>query len=116
LFPQLEKVASAHRKKRGLKSYALHWDNARPHQSAITREEVEKRFKMLLPHPAYSLELAPSDFFLFGYLKDKLRGKKICDGNGLLKELELSFKTIKRETKVKVFEEWLRRLEEASKK
>jgi hypothetical protein len=27
-----------------------------------------------VPHPAYSPDLAPSDFFLFGYLKSKLQG------------------------------------------
>jgi hypothetical protein len=40
LFPQLEQVALSHRPKNGLKSFALHWDNARPHQSIITRDEA----------------------------------------------------------------------------
>jgi histone-lysine N-methyltransferase SETMAR len=72
----VKKVALKRRPKCGLKSFALHWDNASPHQSDITTEEINKEFMMLLPHPAYSPHLAPSDFFLFGYLKDKLRGKK----------------------------------------
>jgi len=29
-----------------------------------------------LPHPAYSPDLAPSDFHLFGLLKDALEGKR----------------------------------------
>ncbi len=28
----------------------------------------------LLPHPAYSPDLAPSDFFLFAWIKKELRG------------------------------------------
>ena len=27
------------------------------------------------PHPPYSPDLAPSDFFLFGYVKEKLGGQ-----------------------------------------
>jgi hypothetical protein len=110
LFPGLEEVALKHRPKRGLKSYSLHWDNARPHKSVMTKDEAERRFSKLLPHPAYSPELAPSDFFLFGYLKDKLRGKQIFDRDGLEIEIELAFKTIKKETKKQVFDEWLKRL------
>ena len=33
----------------------------------------------MLPHPPYSTDLAPSDFFLFGPLKDFLRGQKFKD-------------------------------------
>ena len=33
----------------------------------------------VLPHPPYSPDLAPSDFFLFGPLKDFLRGQKFDD-------------------------------------
>ena len=41
----------------------LHFDNARPH--AAEHEVDEMGFKKL-PHPPYSPDLAPSDFFLFG--------------------------------------------------
>jgi histone-lysine N-methyltransferase SETMAR len=113
IFPLLENVAFKHRPTRGLKSYSLHWDNARPHQSIFTTDEVNKRFKMLLPHPAYSPELAPSDFFLNGYLKYLLMEKKIENKNHLFEELEKAFKSITRETKMNVFNAWLRKLEEA---
>ncbi|UYV68183.1 hypothetical protein LAZ67_5003286 [Cordylochernes scorpioides] len=32
----------------------------------------------VLEHPAYSPDLAPSDYFLFGLLKKELKGKKWC--------------------------------------
>ena len=112
LFPELEEVAKSKRPRNGLKSFSLHWDNGKPHQSILTRTDVERRFKQLLVHPPYCPHLAPSDFFLFGYLKDQLRGKQIEDKQGLKTEIEMAFKTIKKETKVKVFEEWKKRLGE----
>jgi hypothetical protein len=52
----------------------LQHDNARPHTSVRTREHITKMGWTVLPHPSYSPDLAPSDFHLFGSLKDALRG------------------------------------------
>jgi len=30
----------------------------------------------VLPHPSYSPDLAPSDYHLFGFVKDQLRGQR----------------------------------------
>ena len=55
-------------------------DNARPHTSRHTTEEIVKigwdvkiRWEVLL-HPPYSPDLAPSDFHLLGPLKEPHRG------------------------------------------
>ena len=37
-------------------------------------DAVERNGYELIPHPAYSLDLAPSDFFLFLNLKKDIRG------------------------------------------
>lgn len=56
-------------------------DNARPHTAQKTQETIDKLHWELLPHPPYSPDLAPSDFHLFGPLKDYLRGQKFIDNN-----------------------------------
>lgn len=50
-------------------------DNARPHVSHETMEFFAGKPVKLLPHPPYSPDLAPSDYFLFAHLKKHLRGK-----------------------------------------
>lgn len=50
-------------------------DNARPHTSLRTSEHIAKQGWTVLPHPPYSPDLAPSDFHLFGALKDGIRGR-----------------------------------------
>ena len=47
----------------------LHHDNARPHTSRKTQYALEQLEFPTLPHPPYSPDLAPSDFFLFPPLK-----------------------------------------------
>ena len=64
-------------KRRGLLSRGvilLH-DNARPHSAARTIEALQQMKFEVMEHPPYSPDLAPSDFHLFGPLKEELRGR-----------------------------------------
>jgi hypothetical protein len=54
-------------------------NNTRPHNAALTLETVRKLKWDVLPHLPYSPDLAPSDYHLFGPLKDILGGKKFRD-------------------------------------
>jgi histone-lysine N-methyltransferase SETMAR len=65
-------------KRRGLLSSGvllLH-DNARPHTAIHTLQTLVKLGFTVLEHPAYSPDLAPSDYHLFGPLKEALRGRR----------------------------------------
>jgi histone-lysine N-methyltransferase SETMAR len=57
----------------------LHHDNARLHAAQITQERIQDLQWELLEHPPYSLNLAPSNFHLFGLLKNHLGGKHFAD-------------------------------------
>ena len=59
-------------------------DNARPHTSLPTQEAIAKFGWTVLPHPPYSPDLAPSDFHLFGPLKDGLRGTRFEDDESVI--------------------------------
>jgi histone-lysine N-methyltransferase SETMAR len=50
----------------------LHDDNARPHTARATQERIQELEWDLLELPPYSPDLAPSDFYLFGPLKNHL--------------------------------------------
>jgi histone-lysine N-methyltransferase SETMAR len=74
----------------------LKLDNAHPHTSLRTREHITKMGWTVLPHPPYSPNLAPSDFHLFGSLKDALRGTHFEDDNS---EIEAVRKWLRRQDK-----------------
>ncbi|GFO10054.1 transposase [Plakobranchus ocellatus] len=52
----------------------LQHDNPRPHTSRQTQEALRQLELTTLPHPAYSSDLAPSDYYLFRQLKKYLKG------------------------------------------
>ena len=51
--------------------------NARPHTSRQTQDALAQLKLPALPHPAYSPDLAPSDYFLFLQLKKQYEGKSL---------------------------------------
>ena len=68
-------------KRRGLlsmKVLMLH-DNARPHMASHTVETSNHLGFEVLEHPAYSPDLTPSDYYLFGPLKNALQGRFFTD-------------------------------------
>ena len=56
------------------KGVLLQQDNARVHTCKAAMDTVERNGYELIPHPASSPDLAPSDFFLFPNLKKDIRG------------------------------------------
>ena len=60
-------------------SWILHHDNAPAHTALSVREFLATKQITVLEHPAYSLDLAPSDFFLFPEMKEILKGRHFDD-------------------------------------
>jgi len=54
--------------------WVLHHDNGPAHAVLSIREFLGKKNIPVLPHPPYSPNLAPCDFYLFPKLKSKLKG------------------------------------------
>jgi histone-lysine N-methyltransferase SETMAR len=72
----LRKLAVAIQRKRpNLQNNSASWQRSTTHSASTSRGDCSKGVDCL-PHPPYSPDLAPSDFFLFGPLKDFLRGQK----------------------------------------
>ncbi len=57
-------------------NFWLHHDNASSHTCVETLAFFGTHHLLLLPHPPYSPDLAPNNFFLYPTLKRQLRGKK----------------------------------------
>ncbi|UYV60704.1 hypothetical protein LAZ67_1001972 [Cordylochernes scorpioides] len=94
-------------------------DNARPHTSCKTVSTIIKLGFEVLEHPAYSPDLAPSDYFLFGLLKMELKGKRFDSDEDVQKVMQDFFHTLPKsaykEGNYKLPERWRRCIESQGK-
>ena len=74
LLDQLRTAIREKRRGKLSKGVLLQQDNARVYICKVAMDAVERNGYELIPHPAYSPDLASSDFFLFPKMKKDIRG------------------------------------------
>ena len=62
--------------------------NRTTRESTLAMDAVERNGYELIPHPAYSPDLAPSDFFLFPNLKKDIRGLRFRSDEEVMMAVE----------------------------
>ena len=88
----------------------IHLDNSPVHNSNPTMSAIEKFGFTRLPHPPYSPDLAPSDFSLFGYLKNQLSLKNCTDISELQSTVREFLDNLPTNWFELVWDEWDKRL------
>ncbi|GFS01893.1 transposase [Elysia marginata] len=85
-------------------------DNAGPYKARATTQSLRELGIQVLPHPAYSPDLAPCDFWLFAILKDRLAGRRFDRIQDLAKAVNSELRTIPEEDYQGVLRKWQIRL------
>jgi hypothetical protein len=88
----------------------VHADNARPRNAKVSTDFIALNRMKQATHPPHSPDLAPSDFFLFGYVKRKLMGYHAESPSELLIGIRVLLSEIPRQTLSAIFLEWMERL------
>ncbi|GFU16048.1 histone-lysine N-methyltransferase SETMAR [Trichonephila clavipes] len=92
---QLDKLNDALQQKRSelinRKGVVFHQDNARPHTSLITHQKLLHLEWDTMPHPPYSPDLVPSDYYLFRSHQNFLDGKTFTSNEEVKNHLDQFF-------------------------
>jgi len=83
----------------------LHHDNATAHTALSEQQFLAKNNMTVIPHPPYSPDLAPCDFFLFPHMKCQMKGKCFADVSEVEKKM-LEVLNISTEEFQKCFQQW----------
>lgn len=70
-----------------------HQDNARPHTALITTQKFKSLGYKMVPHPPYSPDIAPSDYYLFRSLQNDLNGRSFKTYNDVKTYIEEFFQS-----------------------
>jgi histone-lysine N-methyltransferase SETMAR len=88
----------------------LHWDNAPVHTAATVTDFLAAKGVKTVPHPPYSPDLAPADFFLFLKVKAELAGQTLTQET-FKKSWEGVVRSIAKEDFAAAFRRWMERCE-----
>jgi hypothetical protein len=88
----------------------VHAENAGPDVAECVTEYMDYSSLKRASHTLYSPDLAPSDFYLFGYAKHQLQGHELTEGAELISAISDNMNQIPIDTLVDVFDDWTRRL------
>jgi hypothetical protein len=87
-------------------------DNPSIHKSKSVVDGLSILGIQRAPHPQYSRDLDSSDSLLFGHVKEQMGGRGFGSPEDVLEWTREVFQRIRRDTIERVFEEWIRRVQE----
>jgi len=90
-------------------TWLLHRDNAPAHTALLIRRFLTDNNMTVVPHPPYSPDLEPSDFFLFPELKMKLKGRRFQTLEEIQAESHAILNTLRENDFQECFKNWQRR-------
>lgn len=93
----------------GCKNLKFHHDNARPHVHSSVKTYLKEQNFIIMEHPPYSPDLAPSDFWLFDYIKKRLTTQP--NAESLFKQISEIVNSIPKDEYNKTFIKWKERME-----
>ncbi|PNF18540.1 hypothetical protein B7P43_G08515 [Cryptotermes secundus] len=104
----MEDMRIKHPEKWCTNDWVLH-DNARLHTAYIVQEFLAKNKMAVVPHPLYSPDLAPCNFFLFPKMKIKLKGRRFDTVEEIQAEMQTVLNTLTKKDFQDAFEKWQKR-------
>jgi histone-lysine N-methyltransferase SETMAR len=85
-------------------------DNSKCHNAKKTTDKTQKIHIARAPHPPYSPDLSPGDFWFFGMVKQKTKDHEFCSAQEIVRSLPDAWGDLTCEDIQRVFLEWMDRL------
>jgi hypothetical protein len=86
--------------------WLLHHENAPAHSALSVQRFLAAENMTVVPHPPYSPDLAPCDFFLFPRMKSKLKGRRFQDVTEIQEQSLTVLHAIPKSQFQRCFQQW----------
>ena len=111
ILSQIVESEPFQRSQRQKQKFIVHMDNAPVHTAATVKRMMRENHLHSAPHPPYSPDLAPSDFYLFGALKSRIKGLEFADSDEIKEWILEQMQMTSKEEYGRVFHLWKKRLQ-----
>jgi len=92
-------------------TWMLHHDSAPAHAALLIRSYVAKHQTSVVPHPPYSQDFAPAEFFLFPKLKATLKERRLKTIEEIQENAITELRAITESAFQEAFQQWKKRWE-----
>jgi histone-lysine N-methyltransferase SETMAR len=110
ILPLLSRQKSLNRRQKPPLDFIVHMDNSMCHNGREITAKMESEKIERAPHPAYSPDVSPCDFWLFGFMKEKLKEQKLSTPQKIIEAITVIWDAITFEELQSVFFEWQQRV------
>jgi hypothetical protein len=110
VVPDLVEHICQETRRRTLRGIMVHPDNTRPHNSRQSGAAFTATRASRIPAPAYSPDLLPSDFFLFGMLKERMSRTSYSSPDELISAISELIASLPKDQLVSVYKNRMKRL------
>jgi hypothetical protein len=80
------------------------------HNGSKVESKFDKHHIARLPHPVYSPDLSPCDFWLFGIMKEILKNREFRSHDEIEEAITMAWNDLKFDEAQSVFHNWMNRL------
>jgi histone-lysine N-methyltransferase SETMAR len=94
-----------------LRDFHIHMENCKVHNSRLTRGNLDEIRPTRWDHPIYSPDIAPSDFWFFGWSKKEMTGQAFSRREAVKTFLLQMWARMDSGQLFSIFDEWMKRLE-----
>lgn len=110
ILPDLTRAKSSFTRRMPGSTFWVHMDNSMCHNGAKITSEFEKHHLARMPHPPYSPDISPCDFWLFGMLKGILKDREFSSGDEIAAAIAEEWNHLTFDDVQSVFRNWMSRL------
>jgi hypothetical protein len=110
ILPDLDGEKLRYRPKNPGQDFFRHMDNSKCHNAKKITGKLQKKQITRAPHPLYSPDLSPCNFWFFRMVKQKMKDREFCPGQEMLRSLSDAWSDLAFEDIQRVFLEWMDRL------
>jgi histone-lysine N-methyltransferase SETMAR len=111
VLPQVVNCINEQRPKTSTSRILFHQDNASCHGTQEVKQYIASQHMTIIPHPAYSPDLAPLDFWVWPKLKADMSGLKFHRVQDLAKAVHSQLNSYGEDWYRKCLEQWTTRLQ-----
>jgi histone-lysine N-methyltransferase SETMAR len=112
VLTRTQQAIKAITKKRTIDEIQIHLDNCKVHNSLMTTQKLQELRVTRLPHPPYSPDISPCDFWFFGWSKEQMRGHSFTGPDQVRKFLLDLWQNLDKNTIISVYNQWIERLQQ----